>query len=78
MHIVFFKISIFFVAEKYICCFHNVQKALFEEVYGKRAESSADAMSEFDESMRSLDTSSRGQLTSDHGMVPTFPRYIQI
>ncbi|XP_033610819.1 TATA box-binding protein-associated factor RNA polymerase I subunit B isoform X3 [Cryptotermes secundus] len=50
------------------------KKALFEEDYGKHAESSGDAMSEFDESMRSLDTSSRGQLTSDNGSVPRFPR----
>jgi hypothetical protein len=66
------------VAGKYICYFPNAQKALFEEDYGKHAESSVDAMSEFDESMRSLDTSSRGQLTSDHGTVPKFPKYRQI
>lgn len=66
------------MAEKYIRYFHNAQKALFEEDYGKRAESSVDAMSKFDESMRSLETSSRGQLTSYHGTVPKFPRYRQI
>jgi hypothetical protein len=66
------------VAEKYLCYFHNAQRALFEEDYGKHAKSSTDAMSEFDESMRSLETSSGGQLTSDHETVPRFPRYRQI
>jgi hypothetical protein len=63
---------------KCLCYFLNQQKALFEEDYGRRAESSTDAMSKFNDSMRSLETSSRRQVMSDHEAVPKFPRYRQI
>ncbi|XP_021931103.1 TATA box-binding protein-associated factor RNA polymerase I subunit B isoform X2 [Zootermopsis nevadensis] len=52
----------------------KTKKILVEEDYGKRAESSVDVMSEFNESMRSLETSSRGQVMSDHETVPDCPR----
>jgi hypothetical protein len=68
------EVAIFFEAESYVCCLHNVQRALFEGEYEKDAESSKHAMSEFDESMRSLETSSRGQAKSDDETHSTFPR----
>jgi hypothetical protein len=78
LRFIFFEVAIFFVAESYVCCFHNVQKALFEEDYEKDAESSKHVMSDFDESMRSLETSSRGQAKSDDETCFTFPRCRQI
>jgi len=52
----------------------NVQRALFEEEYEKDAQLSKHAMSDFDESMRSLETSSRGQVKADDETCTTFPR----
>jgi hypothetical protein len=63
------------VAKVYIIYYcPNVQRALFEEDYEKHAESSVSAMTEFNESMRSLEKSSRGQLESEQQTAATFPR----
>lgn len=73
-HFIYYEVTICCVAESYVCCFHNVQKALFEEEYEKDAQLSKHAMSDFDESMRSLETSSRGQVKSDDETCSAFPR----
>lgn len=53
---------------------HKYKKALFEEEYEKDAQQSKHEMSDFDESMRSLETSSRGQAKTDDETRTTFPR----
>jgi hypothetical protein len=73
-HCIYYDVTIFFVAYSYVCCFHNIQKALFEGEYEKNAQLSKQAVSDFDESMRSLETSSRGQVKSDDETCSKFPR----